>query len=927
MYENRYNFTKDSKCILKINNDNEILIHDFLIKNIENEKYGLSQFLLKNEISILTNHDNPFYEHNRKIFSNKNNYKDLSTFFEMKTKYLWHPKTLKDIGCNDNAYMWWEQDKKTKKSICFIYHIVSKEILAFELTDDNYKLYKNNKNKKTEDFIDEETEIKDIENKIKEDLQFATPQEYKENYQKVKYNVSNTSNDKCNINVYTKYKGNPKRITTYLTPINKKNINGYNITYYKEIYNLYYLLMFKSNCKDSTISTSLKKYFYSFSQVCKSFKKNNKNIHYSMNYKEIVYIENKPILLFRKFSGYLNKPVNNKLSIIETNRTYVDPFTKKCYVHFYKNDYIFEWKQFNYQRFMNKKEYAFYFIQDCLKNNIIYNFLTNPYYNVYISSINSYDNGIELFFSNSNCYYFNNHKYNIIPSINTQKYINKRKNLMQLKLNKKLLSFSFKIMQKNISYFERVDKKTVVFRFFKFDYLVGLKEYFNIFIDNKIQCFFVIDDLLVSYKGSDKFLFDAYLINKIDNLENTCLNIINHKMIHHLNNEIFNKSLFPYFCICYKQSQIIEQLIKTDYWKVFSTVFINYNLNNFFSRYGPTFLYIEENYLDKWLQKDLNFNPIFSKNKYFHYNVFQLHNSFISNKLANQNIKQLLNFPLKKLSPVKNEIISVEKLFDYTIFANLLKINNADDKRVYKLKYSQPYVELRTILYSKYWKNAFDNDVAKINTFLNKMLLHCHFEEFPVQYQDCMNMYKKLNKNHESNNLTIFEFNKNKLKFLNNMIKMDINRFERLHRELINNIDNLNSQNNSNKRRTNKKLNLDVLMEKEYLFYEYKDEKFSIIAPKNYDEIVFEGKELHHCVGMYKDDVSNKKTKIYFLRNNDFLDIPFITLEVKNQQLNQAYAYKDTMIVNDEVKNFIKKWCKIKSLSNYNYWISANLNN
>lgn len=92
--------------------------------------------------------------------------------------------------------------------------------------------------------------------------------------------------------------------------------------------------------------------------------------------------------------------------------------------------------------------------------------------------------------------------------------------------------------------------------------------------------------------------------------------------------------------------------------------------------------------------------------------------------------------------------------------------------------------------------------------------------------------------------------------------------------------------------------------------FEYKNEKYSIIACKKLSELIREGKVLNHCVGSYVKSVSEGNEYILFLRNNEFLDDPYFTLDLTpNKILRQAHG-KNNCNVSKDLMPFIQSWAK-----------------
>ena len=86
-----------------------------------------------------------------------------------------------------------------------------------------------------------------------------------------------------------------------------------------------------------------------------------------------------------------------------------------------------------------------------------------------------------------------------------------------------------------------------------------------------------------------------------------------------------------------------------------------------------------------------------------------------------------------------------------------------------------------------------------------------------------------------------------------------------------------------------------------------------MIAP-NVQSLLKEGKELNHCVGRmgYDKKMVNEESLIFFIREREKLDTPFVTMEysLKNKSILQIYANKNTTPCN-EVIDFALHWCKM----------------
>lgn len=90
------------------------------------------------------------------------------------------------------------------------------------------------------------------------------------------------------------------------------------------------------------------------------------------------------------------------------------------------------------------------------------------------------------------------------------------------------------------------------------------------------------------------------------------------------------------------------------------------------------------------------------------------------------------------------------------------------------------------------------------------------------------------------------------------------------------------------------------------------DEDFVVIIAKSPAELIKEGEVLHHCVGRmnYDQKFAREETLIFFVRDKNNQDSPFVTLEysLNKHKILQCYAEHNTK-PQEDVSNFItKKW-------------------
>ena len=92
---------------------------------------------------------------------------------------------------------------------------------------------------------------------------------------------------------------------------------------------------------------------------------------------------------------------------------------------------------------------------------------------------------------------------------------------------------------------------------------------------------------------------------------------------------------------------------------------------------------------------------------------------------------------------------------------------------------------------------------------------------------------------------------------------------------------------------------------------EYDDGEFSITIPKTTQDIINEGKALHHCVGVYVDKVIRREDMIYFLRKDR--NVPYVTIEVKDKKVNQIEGDMNNRFISKGSPEYeaIKEWAAL----------------
>ena len=99
------------------------------------------------------------------------------------------------------------------------------------------------------------------------------------------------------------------------------------------------------------------------------------------------------------------------------------------------------------------------------------------------------------------------------------------------------------------------------------------------------------------------------------------------------------------------------------------------------------------------------------------------------------------------------------------------------------------------------------------------------------------------------------------------------------------------------------------------IYQSLKDEKYAVLVPQKIEDIIKEGKALHHCVGTqecYFDRISRKTSYIVFLRRQEELEKEFYTMEIEpdGNIVQKSKDYNRTGEDYEAAEPFLKKWKK-----------------
>ena len=87
------------------------------------------------------------------------------------------------------------------------------------------------------------------------------------------------------------------------------------------------------------------------------------------------------------------------------------------------------------------------------------------------------------------------------------------------------------------------------------------------------------------------------------------------------------------------------------------------------------------------------------------------------------------------------------------------------------------------------------------------------------------------------------------------------------------------------------------------------NEELQIVCPKRANELVAEGRALHHCVGSYIDRVTEGRCLIVFVRRVEEPKKPYVTVEVRDGKIAQIHGDHNSAPTED-VQKFVDLWSR-----------------
>lgn len=275
--------------------------------------------------------------------------------------------------------------------------------------------------------------------------------------------------------------------------------------------------------------------------------------------------------------------------------------------------------------------------------------------------------------------------------------------------------------------------------------------------------------------------------------------------------------------------------------------------------------------------------------------------------LYKNNIKEIFGLPVKTLKRIASKKVTMEKDFlakvkaIYEYDSRYLEFDSYSDAAIMFMQYtnitkSNEYVSDRR--YSSRIINRWDKDMLfKTMKYLQKTKPFDGIEENNVweTYIDYISMQNQIGECVKG------DYPKNLLEAHDDAAEMLYAKMhEKIEREFINVVNSELYQYFTTGYGEEKK--------------EFEEEKYAIYAPHKPYDLVRESAQMNNCVKGYVDKVSGMQSIVLFLREKEYPSKSVCTIEVKPPRtLVQLKAYGNSK-ASEEIRNFVKKWAKIKGI-------------
>lgn len=295
-----------------------------------------------------------------------------------------------------------------------------------------------------------------------------------------------------------------------------------------------------------------------------------------------------------------------------------------------------------------------------------------------------------------------------------------------------------------------------------------------------------------------------------------------------------------------------------------------------------------EEFSNRWVGKDISMSYKHSDTNCYYNGDIKQHiiskfyaDLIISSNYNKGNTLRMLKF-LNDIISLRNagrfsHLRNIDKIVNYLTFNNL-------DYNGFGGYLPKGFSSLKTIfeLYEKY-NMSITNLVGYIHYCI--FIEDIRVDSFSTLYKDTLNMGEKLNRlvKYPKHLKSIHDINQKYMNMLNKKYDNDV------FKELL--------LKNSKYEQT----------------VQHKGHDISFWLPEDYQSIQTEAIQLNHCVASYIEDYMDMKCILIFIRKNDDLYKPYITLEIVNDEIRQARGSYHRKVDEEELK-IISKYAKLVDL-------------
>lgn len=306
-------------------------------------------------------------------------------------------------------------------------------------------------------------------------------------------------------------------------------------------------------------------------------------------------------------------------------------------------------------------------------------------------------------------------------------------------------------------------------------------------------------------------------------------------------------------------------------------------LNNYFDYTNAHYIYFENLLIYMKFPNLMRVTETFN-HSFIHEFVSDIEEDSKLINVKGKNAREILGLPKSIIKELKNKRLRTNEL---TLIKNHINEYGVDITRMilnkFERNYNFNYLEKFSSLLSSNLK------VKSVLSYLDRVVETQginNLDEALMYYSDYVRM---------SNEIGVdFEMNPKSLKLVHDVRSKD-------YKVILNE----KQREYFKKRYENSNLEYKILLE---------DIEYEIIIPKEPEEVIQEGQELGHCVASYVTKVVNGECLILFLRQSEFKEKSYITLELNNYNCLIQARGKSNRTLNKKEKEILKSWSKNKKI-------------